>query len=296
MFKTWGMFLDKVLNRCLDDFSCRLCFACKKAYADKVNKFYCKNCFDKLIEKFSDINAGRKVLSFGFNKLADYYDDTMPLYPKVYFTSEYNALTKPLMRHFKYRKAYISEFWARLISDYWMQHKDWILADLDPPDLKRYPVIDSPILDLDLYISYVPMHETKLKQRIYNQAELLAKDFVRFLKQVMKRESMTALYQGTCGLNYANIKTIKFLDRYLLRIKNTAKLYDKSKFDRLAELEGAFAVTKKLQVVDSSNPKILIVIDDISTSGATFLEIYKTLLRERFWDEIIFLAACGKNI
>lgn len=297
MFKTWGMFLERTFNHILDDFSSRLCFACKKAYSDKANKFYCKFCFDKILENFTDINFGRKVLNFGFNKLADYYDETIPLYPKIYFASEYNVLTKPLMRHFKYRKAYISEFWAKLICDYWMQHSNWILADIDPEDFKRYPIIDSqPRLDLDLYISYVPMHETKIKQGRYNQAKFLAKDFTSLLKFRAQSQSMTCLYQGAQGLIYSRIKEVKFLHEYLLRTKNTERLYDKSKYDRLAELRNAFTINPKSKFANSANQKVLIVIDDISTSGATFLEIYKVLLKKRFWDEILFLAPCGRNI
>ena len=300
MFSTWGKVLEKYFNRLLDVISVRLCYGCKKAYAHPGNKYYCAYCFDNLKSNWLNKNYSRKHLDFSYAELTEFYDDTIPVYPKIYFATEYNTLTKSLMRYFKYHKPYISEFWAKFLSEYWKLHADWILSDLTQDEVARFNPSKESNTTLKFWVSYVPMNDEKLKSRTYNQAELIAKEFTELLNKELKKSKVQYLYQSSQGLAYTAVAEYKLLPNLISRIKNTESLYDKSKQERLAILHGAFSVNA-LEIdgifrTDFQEENILIIIDDISTTGATAMEIYRSLnLEEHLWQEIIFLTVTGRN-
>ena len=298
MFGTWGKVLEKHFNHLLDLISVRLCYGCKKAYANPSNKYYCHYCFNNLQSNWLNKNYSRKHLDFSYAELTEFYDDTIPLYPKIYFATEYGPLTKSLIRHFKYRKPYISEFWAEFLANYWKLHADWILSDLSSDEAEKFNPNLQSNSTLKFWISYVPMYETKLKSRTYNQAELIAQEFTKLLNQDLKKHKPRYLYQSSEGLAYTSVSQYQFLPNLISRIKNTESLYDKSKQERLAILRGAFSVNALDETcsIDSQEENILIVIDDISTTGATAMEIYRSLnLKQNPWKEIIFLTVTGRN-
>ncbi len=301
--------LEKKLQEFLDLISLRLCYGCKKASAHPENKFYCAYCFDKLQSNWLNKNYSRKYLDFTYQELAEFYDSRIPLYPKIYFATEYGPLTKSLLRHFKYRKPYIAEFWGRFLAQYWQAHADWILSDLNSDELEKFNPQINTERKLRFWISYVPMHESKFKSRSYNQAELVAQEFTQLLNQELKKKSKRYLYQSAKGLAYNQVASYQLLRNYIRRSKATPSLYDKSKQERLAILHEAFSMTPLLRINDSfekftdarhaSSEKredILIIIDDISTTGATAMEIYRSLnLTTHPWQEIIFLTVTGRN-
>ena len=94
---------------------------------------------------------------------------------------------------------------------------------------------------------YVPLHEKRLKERGYNQTELIFSDWLRMLKIPAK-----------------NI---------LIRSKKTPHLYNLTPAERRETLKGAF------ETVDGANikGKNVLILDDIFTTGATATECAKEL-------------------
>ncbi|HEY4475694.1 MAG TPA: ComF family protein [Candidatus Paceibacterota bacterium] len=104
----------------------------------------------------------------------------------------------------------------------------------------------------------IPLHKSKLRQRGFNQAGLLAKEFSR-------------------------LSNIRLLTNSLLKIKETpAQVEAKNKEERIKNLEGAFVVNLPLH-----NPLLIkegemgvttiILIDDIATTGATLIHAANAL-------------------
>jgi competence protein ComFC len=94
----------------------------------------------------------------------------------------------------------------------------------------------------------VPLHSTKLRQRQFNQAELLAKS----LSKAFSKE-----------LN----------NKLLLKIKPAPAQVDLSGAKRLKNVRGTF----KVKNTDSLKNKNLLIVDDVFTTGATVNECAKML-------------------
>ena len=100
-------------------------------------------------------------------------------------------------------------------------------------------------------ITAVPMHESDLKKRGYNQSVLLAKELAKLLE-----------------LPYSDT---------LLKIKKTKKQHLLKYKERKTNLNGAFKVIDK----DEINGKRILIIDDIITSGYTLGNCCKVLSRAK---------------
>lgn len=95
----------------------------------------------------------------------------------------------------------------------------------------------------------VPLHPKKLRQRGYNQAAVFA-------------QGLGEVLQKPC------------LEDYLLRAKHTATQTKKSRLERLANVEQAFAV----QNTAALEGKHLLLVDDVITTGATLEACAQQLL------------------
>lgn len=111
-------------------------------------------------------------------------------------------------------------------------------------------VIDQCWQTKSFVISYVPLHQQRLKERGFNQAELLAKAIGKRLRlpviELLKRQRMTQK-QSTKGRN-----------------------------ERLSTLKGAFCLKQEIDVSKLAQHHILLV-DDIYTTGTTLRECAKPL-------------------
>ena len=116
-----------------------------------------------------------------------------------------------------------------------------------------------------LIVVPIPLHDSKLKQRGYNQAELLAQSFGKFT-----------------GLPWQN---------GLERVRATEAQFGLSVSQRQQNLTDAFRLSKKFQV-KSSNAVLLI--DDIYTTGATAKSAAKILQQQGI--EVYGLVAIAKTI
>ena len=93
----------------------------------------------------------------------------------------------------------------------------------------------------------IPLHKNKLRRRGFNQAELLAREFSR-------------------------LSHISLLTNSLLKIKETPAQVDApDRETRLKNLEGAFAADSKKLTAYGLQHKAIILIDDVSTTGATLI-------------------------
>ena len=130
--------------------------------------------------------------------------------------------------NFKFHNGkYYSKPFAKYLADLYKEHK----------------------YNCDLIIP-VPIHVTRLKERGYNQSELLAKDLGEIINLPVDSESLVKIK----------------------KTKNQAELDFKQ---RHTNLEKAFKVTNKKQIKD----KNILLIDDVYTTGSTIDECTKELTK-----------------
>ncbi len=98
-------------------------------------------------------------------------------------------------------------------------------------------------------ITSVPLHKNRLKERGFNQSELIAKHLSNFLN-------------------------LPYEENILERTKETSFMYNLSKNDRKRNVKGVFSVNRNIKGL-----KILIV-DDILTTGATLSEVALEMKRK----------------
>lgn len=96
----------------------------------------------------------------------------------------------------------------------------------------------------------VPLHPKRERQRGYNHAQIVAKKL--------------AEHRGVC-----------LLDKQLVKVKNVPPQMSLSMEDRLQSVKGAFAVLKQEEIRD----KVILLLDDVYTTGATVRECSRALLR-----------------
>jgi len=100
-------------------------------------------------------------------------------------------------------------------------------------------------------LSPVPISKKKMQEKGFNQAELLCEKIV----------------ENDTGNLFDHITDV------LEKTKNTAPQTTLKKGERLENLKGAFVVNPKINV----SGKTIILIDDVVTTGATIVEIKRTL-------------------
>jgi predicted amidophosphoribosyltransferase len=101
----------------------------------------------------------------------------------------------------------------------------------------------------------IPLHPHKLKERGFNQAELLAQGFSQITRYPL-------LAQG------------------LVRVKDTVPLFNLSPEQRQATLNQALQVGESLKKIRAKRP--ILLVDDIYTTGTTALEAQKVLQAQGF--------------
>lgn len=109
----------------------------------------------------------------------------------------------------------------------------------------------------------VPLHAKRLRRRGFNQADLIA-------KEIAKRHA------------------IPYHPTLLMRVKNTVPQIEMSRrADRIKNIEGAFMCAKPETVKN----KTAIIVDDVSTTGATLAECARALKQAGARSVIAFVVA-----
>lgn len=104
-----------------------------------------------------------------------------------------------------------------------------------------------------LLVVPIPLYKRKLRERGFNQAEEIARAFIR-------RRTDARIQLETSSL---------------VRTRETASQTGLTRHQRRANVRGAFAVVKPERVLDKS----LLIVDDVMTTGTTASECARVLLR-----------------
>ena len=112
----------------------------------------------------------------------------------------------------------------------------------------------------------VPVHPERLKERGFNQAQLIADKIVLYMKKL-------------------GFKTVPVDTEYLIRTGKTQKQKTIDPALRAANMDGAFSVAGPL-----SKYRCVLLVDDIFTTGATLNECAR-VLRGRGTERVFFITA-----
>ncbi len=196
------------------------CPVCKKI-VDNKNYGICKTCLGKLklIKSPFCMQCGKHI-----EDDTDEYCDECLLNPKSYEKGfpllRYDSLSSSIMYDIKYNnKKYYARVFARMIYTVWGK------------EIKK--------LNIDCIIP-IPIHKKRLKQRGYNQAEILAAYLSEYLKINLENEVLS-------------------------RVKNTKAQKELNPKERIKNLKEAF-----IGNIEYKNYfKNVLLVDDIYTTGAT---------------------------
>lgn len=193
-----------------------ICSSCKQNALKSINEMRCDKCSKTLVSS---------MCSFCRDKRND------GTYIQNISYLSYDEEARTLLHKLKYNKD------INLIKVIYNLNESMIKQNIDT------------FLKFDI-ITSVPLHNTRLKERGFNQSERLAK---RLAKEV------NVPYKTT-----------------LTRTKNTAYQYDKNYKERQENVKDAFSINEKLDLARIKDKRVLIC-DDIFTTGSTVQACYDVL-------------------
>ncbi len=134
----------------------------------------------------------------------------------------------------------------------------------------------------NIILSPIPISRKRFIERSYNQSEILLKDLIK--KIIKEKNIVYKLFNKEFDFETSYLEIIK-------REKNTKKFINShSREERLELIENAFIINKDINIEKLKNKKI-ILFDDITTTGATFYEAKKTLIKAGIEKDNIFTFA-----
>lgn len=216
----------------------KLCFYCQNL----SNDYLCKSCYEKIeflyppLCKFCSqpIGDNKTNICKQCRSLQYHYD-------KIISIAFYKEPLKHLIHLFKYKYYdFLAEFLAKLM-------------------IEHLTKIGINLFFYDLIIS-VPIHKLKLKEREYNQTQLLAKYLSNYFK-------------------------ISFKDDIIYEVKNRPSQTSLDAKRRQENIKDSFLVSKNLK------GKKIILVDDIFTTGSTLNECSK-LLKAQGAEVILGITLC----
>lgn len=222
------IFLKKVIHFISDLLYPAICFGC-----GKEGDYLCLNCFKKLIQGIKFVCPICEKPSF-CGKTCLTCQKKTHLNGLVFIAPYQNQLVQKLIHSFKYELAKglakpLASLMAKTILD--SELKNLFLKD-------------------DWLIVPIPLHLKKLRERGFNQAELLAKEISQETK-------------------------IPFGEKVLIKIKNTLSQTTLQEKERKENIKGVFDI-KNINLLKNKN---VILVDDVTTTSATLEEAAKILKR-----------------
>lgn len=211
-----------------------ICIACKKRIGHKsaINNLVCEECWKKIMPNIPPFcsSCGRSLRGSYITK------NTCPScirkqlhFDRAFSPCVYDGIIKELIHQFKYKG------------------KDYLGPVLSKPMIEHIKEYGLPINYID-YIMPIPLHNTRLREREFNQAEVLAKPIAKeFAKEV--------------------------LTDVLQRNRPTRTQTDLEPSERFANVKDSFSILKK----DIIQGKNILLIDDVLTTGATSSEASRSL-------------------
>ena len=217
-----------LLNSLLDIIYPRVCLVCKTRL-DKghIDNLICKKCWvsiDKNLPPFCH-SCGRRLEKRNFSKnICPACIRTNSHFDRAFSPCIYDGALKELIHAFKYKGK---------------DHLGKALSSLMIEFIKEYNL---PIKYMD-FIVPMPLHKSKLRERDFNQAEILSRYIAEeFNKGILKNN--------------------------LIRHRFTKTQTELRNEERLLNVRGSFSVTDP----DRVREKKLLLVDDVLTTGATASE------------------------
>jgi competence protein ComFC len=211
----------------------KICLSCKKKL-DKSAKdsFICQGCWSNIkrnVPPFCQF-CGRRLKASNISKSICPDCTRRNLhFDSAFSPCVYTGVIKDLIREFKYKnKDYLGLSLSRLMIEF----------------IKEY---NTPIEYMD-FIVPIPLHKTKLREREFNQAQILSQHIAKEFE-------------------------IDVLTQILLRTKKTKTQAELETHERFLNVKDSFRVIDDKQI---RNKNILLV-DDVLTTGATSSEAAKAL-------------------
>lgn len=206
----------------------KTCLVCKKKLTDSsVDNLVCFECWGKIKRNLPPFCCccGRQLSRKNLTKsiCAGCIKKTLH-FDRAFSPCVYEGTLKELIHEFKYKnKDYLGSTLSKLMIDF----------------IKEYELP----MDLIDFIIPVPLHKTRLREREYNQAEILSNHIGREFKRMVS-------------------------NNILIRNRYTKTQTELEPEKRLSNVKNSFSVTHH----DVFKGKNLLLIDDVLTTGSTVSE------------------------
>jgi competence protein ComFC len=222
--------LKKFFRGLVDILYPKTCLSCKNRLV--AESFICPGCASKIRKNIPPFCArcGRHLEKNNLNKNICPACLKTPLhFDRAFSPCIYEGVIQDLIHQFKYNnKQFLGPVLARLINEF----------------IQEY----SMSLDFIDQIIPMPLYSTRMREREFNQSEILS----RHVAKELKKDVLSGL---------------------LIRSRNTFSQTGLKNNQRLENVKGSFKVTNKELVVG----KNVLLIDDVLTTGATASEAALTL-------------------
>ena len=206
----------------------RKCYACKdKISQDSIDQLICLRCWSKIKKNTPPFchSCGRRLDKSGFAKNICPQCQKRPAhFDRAFSPCVYDGAIRELIHEFKYNgKDHLGRPLSRLMIEFAREY-------------------NLPMQMLD-YVIPVPLHGKRLREREFNQAEVLS----RFIAGEFKKELLSGV---------------------LRRHRHTKTQADLQMQERFLNVKDSFSVSKASRI----QGKNLLLVDDVLTTGATSSE------------------------
>ena len=246
-------FPDKILNKTLEIFFPEECISCKK-----INETICEGCLNKIKNYPPKKNLNLDWVSAKFN-----YE---------------NQILKNSLFSLKYHhNKSVAKYLGKISFDNFYEYQIKIQNSIPSPTItdRKGEIQLLKQSFSNLLILPIPISKKRLRERNYNQSEVLIREI---LKNILEKYNLNL---------EENLKT-----DFLIKNKNTIKFshtHDQS--ERQDLIKDVFEINNKYFKNNNLKNIKIILIDDITTTGSTFYEARKTLMDFGFQKENIFAFA-----
>jgi ComF family protein len=198
-----------------------------KSFLSLWLKFPCALC-QRTAENTFCVYCQKKLFSYQLNDPKQNWTGDLPLFAWGKYDGE---LSRAIAKLKYYNSPEIGIFLGNCLGNCWQDN-------LPLTTTKKFIILP------------IPLFSEKLKQRGFNQAELIAKGFCQITNHIL-------VTQG------------------IIRTKDTLAMFGLNPLQRENNIRGAFKVSKNWQINPPNAPVLLL--DDIYTRGTTVIEAAKTL-------------------
>lgn len=206
----------------------KACLACKEKISNApANKVVCDRCFAKIEKNLPPFChcCGRRLDKRGFLKnICPVCRRKMLHFDRAFSPCLYSGVIKELIHEFKYKN---KEFLGPVLGEFMLEFAREYNLPVDFVD----------------FIVPVPLHKAKLREREFNQAQILAGCIAKEFKKDLLTDA-------------------------LLRTRNTKTQTNLETDERFENVKGSFSVSDNKYI----KGKNILLVDDVLTTGATSSE------------------------